>query len=87
MTTQDFATDTGLVGKLFVLGSFNDHICHHLFPTVDISKQAVLRSTIVQAMKEFEVRLCYCAEGCNWSRPSLVACLLVSPHTSLSDLV
>eukprot|EP00730_Choanoeca_flexa_P016095 TRINITY_DN7539_c0_g1_i2.p1 TRINITY_DN7539_c0_g1~~TRINITY_DN7539_c0_g1_i2.p1 ORF type:complete len:446 (+),score=84.13 TRINITY_DN7539_c0_g1_i2:51-1388(+) len=54
-TTQDYATGYGLVAKIFVFGSFNDHIAHHLFPTVDLSKQALVRPVILAAMKEHNV--------------------------------
>ena len=56
MATNDMAVETaGLAMKLFVFGSFNDHITHHLFPTLDLSKQHLVRPLFLQCCRDFGV--------------------------------
>jgi fatty acid desaturase len=47
-----------LAARLFLAGSFNDHIVHHLFPTLDMSRQPLLRPMVLETMREFKVGAC-----------------------------
>eukprot|EP00048_Salpingoeca_helianthica_P016522 m.232782 g.232782 ORF g.232782 m.232782 type:complete len:448 (-) comp18859_c0_seq1:27-1370(-) len=55
IATNDFSVSAGLFVKLFVFGSFNDHITHHLFPTLDLSKQYLARPLFLEHVKRFDV--------------------------------
>lgn len=48
LATNDYCTSWGLPAKLFLFGSFNDHVAHHLFPTVDLSKQYRIRQLFLE---------------------------------------
>ena len=44
-----------LWGKLLLASSFNDHVIHHLFPTIDLSKQHLVRPVLEKYCKEEKV--------------------------------
>lgn len=41
--------------QLFAAGSFNDHVIHHLLPTVDLSKQYLLRGLFLDLCRKYQV--------------------------------
>lgn len=44
LATNDYMVSLqNLPAKLLLFGSFNDHVTHHLFPTVDLSRQHLIR--------------------------------------------
>lgn len=60
--TADFESEETAAGRplalfmrVFVYGSFNDHITHHLFPTVCLSRQHLLRGAFLAAAAAFRV--------------------------------
>ena len=56
ISTNDFCVDeAGLFDKIFFFASFNDHVTHHLFPTVDLSKQHVIRPIFLSLCRKFNV--------------------------------
>eukprot|EP00047_Mylnosiga_fluctuans_P007938 m.5468 g.5468 ORF g.5468 m.5468 type:complete len:437 (-) comp2008_c0_seq1:94-1404(-) len=56
IATNDFCVEEfGLFAKLFVGGSFNDHVTHHLFPTVCLSQQHRVRKIFLEHCKKFNV--------------------------------
>jgi hypothetical protein len=56
LATNDYSVSSfGLFAKVFVSGSFNDHVAHHLFPTVDLSKQHLVRDLVLEHCKRFGV--------------------------------
>lgn len=62
-TTQDYSTSIqSLWFRLLLAGSFNDHITHHLFPTLDLSKQHLVRPIVIQGLKEFHVGFLHVAD-------------------------
>lgn len=55
---SDESSDGGLFSlflRVFVYGSFNDHITHHLFPTIDLSRQHLVRGVFLKTAREFGV--------------------------------
>jgi hypothetical protein len=44
-----------LLWRLFVYGSFNDHITHHLAPTVDLSRQYLLRPLFLRLARQYGI--------------------------------
>ena len=63
ISTVDFNSDEENTGgglwalfvRVFVFGSFNDHITHHLAPTVDLSRQHMLRPVFLRLAKRFGI--------------------------------
>ena len=60
LSTEDYTVEADasllhLPKKLFLFASFNDHIIHHMFPTVDLSKQYLLRPLFLQLVEKFQV--------------------------------
>lgn len=57
ISTADYLVeeDIGLAAQMFAFGSFNDHVIHHLFPTIDVSRQHVVREVFLQQCKEFGI--------------------------------
>ncbi len=57
LSTNDFLVEEypGTLAKMFLFASFNDHVTHHLFPTVDLSKQGLVRPIFIAACKKFQV--------------------------------
>jgi hypothetical protein len=45
-SSNDYDVHLPLWGKLLLASSFNDHVIHHLFPTVDLSKQYLVRPVL-----------------------------------------
>ena len=45
-----------LFSKLFLFASFNDHVTHHLFPTIDLSKQHMVRRAFLETCKECDIK-------------------------------
>ena len=53
---NDYSVETtGLFGKLFFFASFNDHVTHHLFPTIDLSQQHRVRRLFLETCAEHHV--------------------------------
>ena len=57
LSTNDFLVDESpsLFTKLFLFASFNDHVTHHLFPTVDLSRQDLVRPIFLECCRRFNV--------------------------------
>eukprot|EP00043_Microstomoeca_roanoka_P002816 m.40679 g.40679 ORF g.40679 m.40679 type:complete len:452 (-) comp11743_c0_seq1:139-1494(-) len=53
---HDYGLDLGLFGQIFLAGSFNNHIIHHLLPTLDLSKQYLLLPLLDEVCENFKVR-------------------------------
>jgi fatty acid desaturase len=52
-TTDDYMAEAaGVEAKLFAFASFNDHVAHHLFPTVDLSQQHRVRRLFLETCRE-----------------------------------
>lgn len=56
LTTQDYNVNLKMPWRLLLAGSFNDHVIHHLLPTLDLSKQHVVRPVLEATYREFKVR-------------------------------
>lgn len=56
LSTNDYLTSAPLFFKLFAFASFNDHITHHLFPTIDLSQQHRVRQIFLTTAAEFNVK-------------------------------
>eukprot|EP00055_Hartaetosiga_balthica_P007458 m.25627 g.25627 ORF g.25627 m.25627 type:complete len:465 (+) comp5784_c0_seq2:125-1519(+) len=55
-STHDFNVPMKLLGSLFIGGTFSNHIVHHMFPTVDLSKQHLLNKLLEDTCVEYKVQ-------------------------------
>lgn len=58
ISTADYSVgegNAGLVANLFAYAAFNDHVVHHLFPTVDASRQHLIRGVFLEQCKAFGI--------------------------------
>ena len=57
LSTDDYMVGSAnLFSKLFLFASFNDHVTHHLFPTIDLSKQHMVRRAFLETCKECDIK-------------------------------
>jgi fatty acid desaturase len=54
-SSKDHSVNFPLFLSMLFLGTFNVHIIHHLFPTIDAEKLIMLRPTMEETCKEFDV--------------------------------
>eukprot|EP01062_Namystynia_karyoxenos_P062149 TRINITY_DN55077_c0_g1_i1.p1 TRINITY_DN55077_c0_g1~~TRINITY_DN55077_c0_g1_i1.p1 ORF type:complete len:485 (+),score=117.57 TRINITY_DN55077_c0_g1_i1:82-1455(+) len=52
-TTQEYYVNAPLLGRIML--GFNDHIIHHLFPTVDLANQGLIRPLLEEEMRKHGV--------------------------------
>ena len=55
LTTIDHSTDYSLFWSFYLFAGFNNHIAHHLFPTVDHSRLPEIKEIIISTAKEFNM--------------------------------